>query len=153
MLSPDPLISMPEEQQKEIYSSPEEEIRSLEQKLDAKKRELQEQGALVEEKDAFREILKEHIDKSRSSSKLPAAQSPTQPPLPADLQKHARDLKKKEEREAQVKHLIELALTRNIRDAVKVAESATPWILDELHDHLVDDFYDKLLALRKLKAL
>lgn len=144
---------MPEEQQKEIYSSPEEEIRALEQKLEAKKRELREQGAEIEEKDAFREILKEHIDKSRSSSKLPATQYPTQSTLPADLQKHARDLKKKEEREAQVKHLVEIALTRNIQDAVKVAEQATPYLLDELHDHLVDDFYDKLLALRKLKAL
>lgn len=126
---------------------------ALEQKLDAKKRELREQGARVPEKDAFREILKEHIDKSRSSPQLPVGQSPTPPPLPADLQKPARDLKKKEEREAQVKQLIELALTRNIRDAVKIAESATPWILDELHDHLVDDFYSKLLALRKLKVL
>lgn len=143
---------MPEEPQKEIYSSPEEEIKALEQKLEAKKRELQEQGTAVEEKDVFREILKEHISKSRLSPSAPAG-LPAVQPLPPHLKPQADDLQKKEEREAQVKQLVEIALTRNIQDAVKVAEQATPYLLDELHDHLVDDFYEKLLALRKLKAL
>jgi len=49
--------------------------------------------------------------------------------------------------------LVEVALTRTIHEAVKVAESATPYLLDELHDHLVDDYYEKLVALRKIKAL
>ncbi len=142
---------MPEEQQKEIYASPEEEIKALEQKLEDKKRELQEQGTEVKEKDTFREVLKEHIDKARVPTSARIIQPATQ--LPSNLQNQAAELKKKEEREAQVKHLIEIALTRNIQNAVKVAEQATPYLLDELHDHLVDDFYEKLLALRKLKAL
>jgi hypothetical protein len=142
--------NMPQDSSHELYNSPEEEVRALEQKLEERKKELAEQGEQIpEEKDLFREILRQHIQKSR----LPAKPSPTPSSPPAHLQKQTDDLKKKEEREEQIKHLIELALTHTVENAVKVAESATPWLLDELHDHLVDDYYEKLIALRKIKAL
>lgn len=141
---------MPQEQ----FSSPEEEIKALEQKLEAKKKELQDQGTAREEKEVFREVLKEHVEQARPPSELaaPSAISPAKP-LPSDLQKHADELKEKEKREEQVQKLIELALARGIGDAVKIAESATPWLLDELHDHLADDYYEKLVALRKIKPM
>lgn len=140
---------MAQDSREEGYASPEEEIEALEQKLADKKKEFEERGEKVpEERDMFREILREHIQKSRT----PISPTPTPPPLPAHLQKTGDDLRKKEEREEQVKHLIELALTRTIQDAVRVAESATPFLLDELHDHLADDYYEKLVALRKVKV-
>lgn len=140
---------MPQDTKEELYSSSEEEIEALEQKLADKKKEFEERGEKVpEERDIFREILREHIQKSRT----PASPTTTPVPLPAHLQKTGDDLKKKEEREEQIKHLIELALTHTIQDAIKVAESATPFLLDELHDHLADDYYEKLVALRKIKV-
>lgn len=140
---------MPQDTREEVYTSPEEEVQALEQKLADKKKELEERGEKIpEERDIFREILREHIQKSRT----PASPTPTPIPLPAHLQKSGDDLKKKEELEEQVRHLVELALSRTIQDAVKVAESATPFLLDELHDHLADDFYEKLVALRKIKV-
>ena len=62
-------------------------------------------------------------------------------------------LKKLEELEKQVRELVAIALQRSIQHAVKAAERETPYLLDELHDHLVDDYYEKLVALRKIKNL
>lgn len=141
---------MPQDSKEEALFSPEAEIEALEQKLAEKKKELEERGEKApEERDMFREILREHIQKA----KTPADASQPAVPLPQSLQKSGEDLKQKEELEEQVRHLVELALTRTIQDAVKVAESATPFLLDELHDHLADDYYDKLVALRKVKSL
>jgi molybdopterin converting factor small subunit len=143
---------MSQDTKEEVYTSPEEEVEALEQKLADKKKELEERGEKIpEERDMFREILREHIQKSRTPARPTPTTTPA--PLPLHLQKTGDDLKKKEEREEQVRHLIELALTRTIQDAVKVAEAATPFLLDELHDHLTDDYYEKLIALRKIKAI
>lgn len=135
---------MPEDQKQERISTPEEEIQELEEKLEEKKKELAKKGeAEKEEKEVFREVLKEHIS---------AVQQPTQsvtptlkPAAPTD------DIKKREEREAEIRELIEIALTKTIQEAVRIAERTTPYLLDELHDHLADDYYDKLIALRKIK--
>lgn len=137
--------------------SAEEEIRELEQRLEEKKRELAEKGeGLPEEKEILREILRKRVEEAMPPAPgevpiTPVAGVPHK--LTDDLKKKAEELKKKEAREEQVRALIELALTRSISDAVKVAGSATPYLLDELHDHLVDDYYEKLLQLRKIKAL
>lgn len=143
---------MAEDSQKEI--GPEEEIKELERKLEEKKREIAERGgAEPEEKELFREVLRKHVAEVRPvrpgvSLPVPSAK----PSLADDLKKKADDIKKQARREEQVKALIEIALTRTIAQAVKVAEKASPYLLDELHDHLVDDYYDKLIALRKLKS-
>ncbi|MBI2640314.1 MAG: hypothetical protein HYW91_00290 [Candidatus Sungbacteria bacterium] len=149
---------MPQDSQKEKgAASAEEEILELERKLEEKKRELAESGAApVEEKEVFREVLREHVEEARPQApgEGPAVLAPSVTHVLADdLKKKADEVKKKELREEQVRELIEFALTRTINDAVKVAERATPWLLDELHDHLVDDYYEKLVQLRKLKQL
>jgi hypothetical protein len=137
--------------------SPEEEIRELERKLEEKKREFATKPeAQPEEKEVFREVLRGHIEGVR--------QMPTEntgggvaPPathrLTDDLKKKADNVRKEEERERQVRELVEIALTKSIQDAVRIAKNASPYLLDELHDHLVDDYYDKLVALRKIKEL
>ena len=145
---------MAEDAQKEI--GPEEEIKELERKLEEKKKEISERGGVEpEEKEVFREVLREHIEEARprrgGGVSLPVP--PTKPSPADDLKKKADDVKKQEEREEQVKALIEVALTKTIAQAVRVAEEAGPYLLDELHDSLVDDYYDKLIALRKLKPL
>jgi len=136
---------MAEDQKQEKIITPEEEILELERKLEEKKKELIEKGeARREEKEVFREVLKEHI---REIQPAPPVISLAKPAAPAD------DTKKNEEREEQIRGLIEIALAKTIQEAVRMAERMTPYLLDELHDRLVDDFYEKLVVLRKIKAL
>lgn len=144
---------MAEDLQKEM--SPEEELKELERKLEEKKREVAERGgAEPEEKELFREVLKKHIEEAKPrGSGASLSVPPAKPSITDDLKKKADDIKKQEERKEQVKALIEIALTRTIVEAVKTAEASSPYLLDELHDYLVDDYYDKLIALRKLKSL
>ena len=134
--------------------SPEEEIKKLEQQLEEKKRELAESGiAAPEEKEVFREVLKEHIESLRPV--LP--QVPVMPhiPPPNSVTPTAQDVdedrKKRELNEAIVRVLVEKAMTGTIGDAVKEAQKISPYMIDELHDHLIDDAYDKLIALRKIR--
>lgn len=147
--------SMPEETKKPEVVSPEAEIKELERRLEQKKRELAEKEiAPPAEKEIFREVLREHIEEKKSAPPGQPVFSPLKKSqTAADFKKKQEDDLKKEEREEQIKSLIEVALTKTIAEAVKVAESAGPYLLDELHDRLVDDYYDKLLALRKLKPL
>ena len=145
----------------ELNISPEDEIKELERKLQEKKQQLSENlqsEALPPEKEVFKEVLQKHIEEERVA--LAPAESPATGSAPAvthilsdDTQAKADEVKKKETREEQVKGLVEIALTKSIRDAVKVAHGFNPYLLDELHDHLADDYYDKLLALRKIEKL
>ena len=137
--------------------SPEEEIKKLEQQLEQKKRELTETGAAPkEEKEIFREVLKERIESLKPSApSVPSVPYAPSPPTvtPAAPHDTAADVKKKEEEEQAVRALVEKAMTGTIEDAVKEAQKISPYMLDELHDHLVDDFYAKLIALRKIKSM
>ena len=139
--------------------SPEQEIRELEQKLEAKKRALSLVGKdASQEKEVFREVLKEHIEAAKPLFSPPEPQVSFTPPPTAQTSggtqaQQRSDQIAKEERETELRKLIEFALSRTIYDAVARAQKSTPYLLDELHDHLVDDYYDKLVALRKLKQL
>ncbi|MDP3710245.1 MAG: hypothetical protein Q8R29_00800 [bacterium] len=141
--------------QSKIESSPEDEIKELERKLDEKKRQFAEkQVETTEEKEILREVLQKQVEEVRTSTEEPSGAAPAVTHiLTDDLKTQADEVKKKEKREEQIKHLVEIALTKSISEAVKVAQKSNPYLLDELHDHLVDDYYDKLIALRKIKKL
>lgn len=142
---------MAEDTQREYPSAFREELKSLEGKLEERKETLRQEGApMPEEKEIFRDVLKEHIEQTK-----PSASASLAPPVPLadDLKKKADDIKKREREEEQVRDIVEVALTRSIKDALRVAESATPWLLDELHDHLADGYYEKLLALKKVQPM
>ena len=144
---------MAETQQK---MSPQEEIQKLEQQLEQKKRALTESGAVIpEEKELFREVVKEHIESLRPASpQTPSSVSLPPLPVPSPLsQDDKAKIKQQEKDEASVRVLVEKALTGTIEDAVKEAQKISPYMLDELHDHLIDDAYDKLVVLRKIKKL
>lgn len=141
----------------EGFATPEEEVRELERRLEEKKRLLGEAGREVpHEKEVLREVLREHITEARGEGvgeegvRLPSSHrhliTDTDTNDPAALQKE-------KERETEIRALVEEALTRGILPAVKDAASRSPYLLDELHDHLVDDFYQKLIVLRKIKEL
>ena len=118
-----------------------EEIKWLEERLEARKQELSESGEIKHEKEIVREAIRE------------AAQTP--PPTPSISDDAALqtvyDLKEKEH-EHIIEELISLALAKGLASAMKVANSLkNPHLLDEFHDALADKYYEKLLDSRKLK--
>lgn len=141
---------MPQEQKIEL--SPEQEIKELERRLEEKKRAYEGKEGGAEEREVFREVVGEHIEALRQSPQGLSSSSPAVTHwLTDDEKKKAEEIHKEKEREEQIRTLIEIALTKNIRNAIKIAESTTPYLLDELHDRLADEYYDKLVQLRKLK--
>ena len=145
---------MVQDSQLQSFASPEEEIRHLEQKLEQKKQELSEKGgALPPEKEVFREVLRSHIEEVRQTPALNVPAPAITPPLSTGSGAKPSLLQKQSEREKDLRALLEIALTRNIEQAVKIAQGESPYLLDELHDHLIDDYYQKLIELRKIKAL
>ena len=136
-------------EREQAFLSPEEEIQELERRLEEKKRALSESGEEApQEKEVFREVLKEHISDTRQAADGGVVLTPP----PHTQSQSDDDLKKaKEELKEDVRLLVEIALTKSIGEAVRVAIRAeSPYLLDELHDHLVDDYYDKLVSLKKI---
>lgn len=130
-----------------------EEIKELERKLEEKKRELAAGGVEAPpEKQIFREIFKEHMESvSRAThpqANIPPAGGASQPQPPAHQPTdNARDEAHKE----QIESLVEMAFSKGLVDAVEAARHLNnPHILDEFHDTLEDEYYDKLVAARSL---
>ena len=114
----------------------EQEIRVLEQRLEEKKRALAEQGGAAQpEKEVFREVVREHIEHSG-----------------ADIAKKNGMSQEAAKHEEELHALVARALSGSIADAVDKAYHESPYLLDALHDRLVDEYYDKLVALRKIDA-
>ena len=143
---------MSEDQKQERYITPEDEIRDLERRLEEKKKAFAATGEKTpEEKEMFRETLKERVEElAPSEERMPGHSSITPHPSGAKTKKDFDDEK---EREEQVQALVEIALTKGIFEAVRIARATSPYLLDDLHDHLADDFYDKLIALRQINQL
>ena len=140
---------MAEERQSERKITPEEEIRELERKLADKKRALAGEGAPAAlEKEIFREVMREHIQ----AAQPPLAVAPPISHIPSIPSASPRGGAQDADRDEELRALVERALTRNIADAVAAA-AESPYLLDALHDRLVDEYYDKLIARRKIDVL
>lgn len=143
--------------------TPEEEIRALEAKLAEKKREHAAAGGAPTETDApraekeiFREVMAEHMAKSRPTTTATPADNTLiapAPPVGGAAPSSAADAAAAAAREQKLASLVEYALTHTIESAVSRAEKETPYLIDELHDRLADKYYEKLVQLRKLEAL
>jgi len=143
------IYTMPEPGQKREKTH-EEEIKELERLLEEKKRALIERGVEKVPKEAFREVMKEYVEAKKPPSYLP----PSPVPVPAsDDAAKKNDEQKKRIREAELDKLIAVSFEEGIVEAVNQAERTTPWLLDELHDRLVDEYYQKLVQSSKLKEL
>ena len=120
-----------------------QEIAQLEQKLAAKKQELLKTGAETPEKQAFKEVVREHAFASETPTTYApsaAAQSATAARIvtPAEQEK--------------INALIARAFTKGIVAAVAEARKANdPFLIDQLHDRLADEYYAKLLQARKIQ--
>ena len=120
-----------------------EEIRELERLLEEKKRFLAEKGEEREPREVFREVFREKYP-------LPPAEKIPPPPVgalpkpPSGLTPKRDDDARKKEREEEIAALIEVSFEKGVRSAVDIAKRVSPWLLDELHDRLIDEYYQKL---------
>ena len=118
-----------------------EEIRELERLLEEKKQALAEKGEEREPREIFREVFREKYPPPGAPKIMP---SPPVPPAAGRISPKEEDELRKKEREEEIAALIEISFDKGIRHAVDLARRASPWLLDELHDRLVDEYYQKL---------
>lgn len=127
-----------------------EEIRELERLLEEKKRVLAEKGEEREPREVFREVFREKYP-------LPTAEKIAPPPVgalpepPSGTTQKREDDAIKKEREEEIAALIEISFEQGVRQAVDIAKRTSPWLLDELHDRLTDEYYQKLVQSREVK--
>lgn len=134
----------------------EREIAILEQKLAEKKASL---GKVenFSEKEFVKETIKERMSeapifsapqKSVAPAKKSAQTTPT--PLVATGKVTVQDLQQLS-KEKQLNILVGIAMTQSIPESVSLAQATdNPYILDELHDVLVDKFYSELVKRGKI---
>jgi hypothetical protein len=132
---------MSEGQTKEVFS---QEIAELEAKLEAKKKELLQSGVEQSEKHTFKEVVRDHAFTKESATPV-SANTNTQAKTSVALSKEDQE---------KIDLLVVHAFTNGINSAVSEAKkTGSPYLIDMLHDRLVDEYYAKLLQARKIKEV
>jgi hypothetical protein len=122
------------------------EIKELEAKLEAKKKEMAASGTESPEQHVFKAVIREHagaetptVNFSAAATQAAQTGTPSTPASPADEQK--------------IDDLVTHAFTKGIPAAVSEARKLNiPYLVDMLHDRLADEYYQKLLEARKLNT-
>lgn len=125
------------------------EIAELERRLQEKREALAREGRVLEEKEAFRETFYE----TYGDALQPEVAPPQPSAAPRDRRGAPPPAPATQAAQEQLEVLIALAFTKGVRAATEAARRATPWLMDELHDELVDRYYEHLIQLKQLKAL
>ena len=139
-----------------IPSSPniEKEIEVLERRLAEKKAQLSERKEPFLEKEVAREVVEERVAEHLAAPAiLPAVKkSPAKVPPPlVPPTKISLSVLKRTSQEKQLQILLGVALKNSIPQAVVLAEKLdNPYLLDALHDALVDKFYEELVRRGKI---
>ena len=125
---------------------PEEVLKKFEQKrAEVLKQPEFKEGELTKEKE--KEILREAI--SERIEEIP-------PLLPAQQKAIAQKVQqiKAQPKERQIQLLTEMAFEKGVFEAVEVARRLdNPYLLDEFHDALIDELYNRLVEQGKLKQI
>lgn len=122
-----------------------EEIKELEQMLEEKKRALAERGEEREHKEVFREAFKE-----KYSGEFKVAPPAPLPPPPRSPTAKLQDSAARSRREEEIQTLIRVSFEKGVRAAADIAKRENPWLLDELHDRLIDEYYQKLIQSKQI---
>jgi len=94
-----------------------------------------------------KEILKQAVSEEIAKTKI--SDDNNQQATDSDVQKM-----QKETKERQIQLLTGLAFEKGLSRAIEVAKRLdSPYLLDEFHDSLVDELYNKLVQEGKLKQL
>lgn len=95
------------------------------------------------EKEILKEVVSEHVETAQTVSG-------------SSQQVNDQSIKdvKDQPKDRQVQYLVNLAIEKGISEAVNVAKSLdNAYLIDELHDALVDSLYNQLVKEGKLKEL
>lgn len=128
----------------------EAEIQELSRLLEEKKKVFAERGEAKEHKEIFQEVFSEKYKEALlppSANVSGGAQAPSPHTRPSDDPQH------KLLHDQQLQSLVDFALTRGLVNAVGRASRETPWLLDALHDRLSDEYYQKLVQAKEIKAI
>ena len=123
-----------------------EEIKELELMLEEKKRALAERGEEREHKEIFREAFKEKFGPAPRVLPTPIA-----PSEPSATPKGKGDDTAFYAREEEMQSLVQLSFAKGVRQAIEAARRESPWLLDELHDRLIDEYYQKLVQAHQIQ--
>ena len=89
----------------------------------------------------------------RSTGDQEIAKPTAKPKIAASSQVRLKDMQRMS-RQNQIKMLCELAFQEGLDEAIKTAKSLdNAYVLDEFHDTLVDELYQRLVAENQLKKL
>ena len=140
--------------------SKEQEILKLERELAEKKQELSQE--VVPEKIEKKEPQPtpeasageaEIIREPEAPKEEPAVPAPVASKLSSKVSAQIKKLKELD-RESQIKELCNLSFSEDLDFAVNVAKGLdNAYVLDEFHDALVDELYDKLVEKGELKKM
>ncbi len=118
-------------------------------KFEAKKAEVLRQAENQEVElsmEKQKEILKDAVYEKVKNATYTASQQQT-------VQQQVQKLKD-EPKERQIELLVQMAFDKGIVEAVEIAKNLkSPYLLDEFHDTLVDNLYNKLVEQGKLKQV
>jgi len=105
------------------------------------------------ETESIKEKSSAEVSQSAEGEETGKEVKPTIAPPSARARKEAKRLKDLD-RQDQIKALSDLAFEKGLDFAVETAKALdSAYVLDELHDTLVDELYQKLIEQRKLKKL
>jgi len=122
-----------------------QEIADLEAKLAAKKQELTRSGIETPEKAVFKQVLREHVSPGEQARVVVPTTSTT-----STIQQTTQSVTPAQQQKANL--LIAHAFTKGLVSAIDEAKKSNdPYFIDLLHDRLADEYYQKLLAARKIQ--
>ncbi len=126
--------------QNEVFN---QEIADLEAKLAAKKQEMLQAGVEKTEQQVFKEVVRDHA----FASEDPSTTAPTTSTASDNSARTTTDRD-----EATIAPMIAHAFVKGIASAVAEARKlGDPYLIDLLHDRLADEYYQKLVAARKVQ--
>ncbi|MFY9462036.1 MAG: hypothetical protein WAP51_02445, partial [Candidatus Sungiibacteriota bacterium] len=96
--------------------------------------------------EVFREAFKE-----KYSGEFKVAPLQPLPPPPRLPSAKPQDSAARSAREEEIQTLIRVSFEKGVRAAADIAKRENPWLLDELHDRLIDEYYQKLVQARQVE--
>lgn len=116
----------------------EAEIAELTKQIEAKRRVLESDNGIIEEKEFVRSAVAEKI-----SEIIPQFNTPRTSSVKNDNKISYLDSADEETSET-VNGLLEIVFSKGIEDAIKEAEKQEPYIMDAFHDALTDKMFEEL---------
>ncbi len=139
----------------QFSSETKNELDILHRRFEAKKSESIPERS---EKEVFRDVFRERFNELKQSIQALAPSTGTTTPKNNTITKDDdndddTDDDKDKNREEKLQTLIELSFSESPIAAIGEAQKLGDYYLDELHDRLVDEYYEKLIQFQKLKKL